>query len=222
MASNTAHPAPAQVRPKVGPRKTVDKKLERSASYLAAQAEGDPANKLGPIAAALSAAHQDLTAKLGLKVTLQAQVDMNNAAIVSATRRLDVATVDYARGAARLADTDAVVLGALGVAAAKKSGPKGARKVPEAPALLVISTGASPGEALLKCRKVAYAGSYVFEYKLEPSQPADPWLPGGGIQTMLVSATVSGLAPSQQIRARVRAVGAMSSAWSEEVVGRAR
>lgn len=222
MASSKAHLVPPQVRLKVELNKPLPDKLGLGAFYLAAQVKADPQNKLGPQAAALSAACQSITTKLGLRVDLKAQAAANNANITREISRLNAALMDYARAAARLAGTDALVLGTLGVVAAKKGGPRGANKVPDAPTGLVISVGATPGEALLKCRKVAYAGAYVFEYKLEPSQPADPWLPDGGIQTMLVSATVKGLAPSQQIRVRVRAIGALSSAWSEAVVGRAR
>jgi hypothetical protein len=66
---------------------------------------------------------------------------------------------------------------------------------------------------------VPRAGAYVFEYKLEPSQPADPWL--NAATTTQASAMVHGLAPEQQIRGRVRAIGVTAGPWSAEVVGRA-
>jgi hypothetical protein len=222
MSTSKAHTALSLVRATLELNTSTRNKLELCASFLAAQAQADPENKLGPQAAALSAAHQSLTAKFGLKIELQAKADTNNADIAIGIGQLDVALTDYTRAAARFAGSDPVVLGALGVTAAKKRSPKGAHPTPDAPTGLVIRLGARPGEAILKCRKVPYAGAYVFEYKLEPSLPAEPWLPDGGIQTKLVSATVSGLAPYQQIRARVRAIGALSSAWSEEVVGRTR
>jgi hypothetical protein len=83
-----------------------------------------------------------------------------------------------------------------------------------------IVAGKNDGEATIKCHRVPSAGSYLFEYKLEPSQPTDPWL--GNINTKLVSTTVSGLAPAQLLRARVRAIGAAPGPWSVEVVGRAK
>jgi hypothetical protein len=222
MSSPKITSAPAPVEPKIGTLKTLNEKLARGAGYLGAQVKGDPTNKLSVQVTALSAAHQEVTAKLVTKNKLQLDVNANNLDILTAVRHLDNATIDYARAAARFADTDTVLLAALGVEAAKKGGNKAGTKVPEAPVLLAIAAGANPGEALLRCRKVARAGSYVFEYKAEQALPTDPWLPGGGIQTTFVSAMVSGLAPSQHIRARVRAIGATSGPWSEEVVGRAR
>jgi hypothetical protein len=67
---------------------------------------------------------------------------------------------------------------------------------------------------------VTNAGSYVFQYKLEPSLPTDPWL--GTVPTKLASTIISGLAPEQLIRARAQAVGVAVGPWSVEVVGRAR
>ena len=222
MSSSKAYTVPAQVQPVVELNTSLSAKLALGKSYLAAQQQADPQNKLGPQTTALRTSCDSIDTRLELKGELDAKAEANNAEIIRSIGPLNIALVDYGRAAARVAGTDAALLGALGVTAAKKRAPKGATPVPRAPTHLVISAGATPGEVVLKCRKVAHAGAYVFEYKLEPSQPTDPWLPNGGIQTMLVSATVSRLAPSQQIRARVRAIGAMVGPWSEEVVGRAR
>ncbi len=86
--------------------------------------------------------------------------------------------------------------------------------------MLKVLAGAILGEAKLKCGAVPHAGSYVFQYKLEPSQPTNPWL--GNISTKLVWTNVAGLAPEQLIRARVQAVGVTAGPWSTEMVGRAK
>jgi hypothetical protein len=86
--------------------------------------------------------------------------------------------------------------------------------------VLSIVKGPNEGDAKLKCGRVPYAGSYVFEYKLEPSLPTDPWL--GTITTKLSSAPLTGLPAAQLIRARARAIGVTAGPWSVEVVGRAR
>jgi hypothetical protein len=133
----------------------------------------------------------------------------------------DQATMDYANAAAEVAGGDPSVLATLGVTVAAK-GVKGAHDNVGAPALSV-GVGVNDGDALFKCKAEPYAGAYVFQYKLEPSQITDPWLPAAGpIMTKYPHTTVSGLAPEQAVRGRVRAVGGLPGPWSAEVVGRAR
>ena len=66
------------------------------------------------------------------------------------------------------------LLASLGVEQAAEP-TKPAAETTAAPVLQVLA-GASLGAVKLKCGRVPHAGSYVFQYKLEPSQPTDPWL----------------------------------------------
>jgi hypothetical protein len=215
------HPAPVHLRPKVDLNQGTGKKLALSQCFLSAQASADPQNKLGPQAASLAAARHNLTGKLARKADIKATLDLAQADLVVAIDQHDQAMKNYARDAAKLAGADVSALATLGVEAATRAA-KGANDNVDAPEALGISPGANPGAVRLKCGKVAHATAYVFEYKVEPSQPADPWLPEGGIQTKRVSTTLTGLAPGQAIRARARAIGGMAGPWSEEVVGRAK
>ena len=215
------HPKPARVRPNVGlTRAKAAKKLDTSSGYLTAQANNDPQNKLATQAATLKTARTNLVALLGTQGQLKAQKDANDAAIVVGFAVHDQATRDYAIAAAGVAGGDASLLATLGVTAAT-TGVRGAHDDVGTP-VLVIAAGANDGDALFKCKVVPYAGAYVFEYRLEPSQPTDPWLPQGGIMTKHAHATVSGLAKGQAIRGRARAIGGTPSAWSTEEVGRAQ
>jgi hypothetical protein len=216
------HPKPARVRPKTGVGKAkYNKKLDISAGYVAAQAQNDTANKLQPQAQRLVSVRTNLTALLGKRVQLQQEKNANDAAVVVAVVEHDQATNDYAQEAAIVAAGDRSVLATYGVAAAA-DGVRGANDQVGVTSKLTVLPGAVSGEARLRCKKVPHAGAYLFEYKLEPSQPTDPWLPQGGILTTHVETTVGGLAPEQLLRGRVRAIGGVVGGWSEEVVGRAK
>jgi hypothetical protein len=215
------HPKPPRVRPKVGlAQAKEDKKLEISAGYLASQASNDPTNALAPQASALKAQRANLVALLGTHDTLMAQKDANDAAIVVAFAGHDQAIMSYANAAATFAAGDASVLSTLGVTAA--SSTKSPAKDDVGAPTLVIVAGLVDGDAVLKCKAVAHAGAYMFEYKLEPSLPTDPWLPSGALVTKHAQATVGGLPKGQAIRGRARAVGAAPGPWSDEVVGKAQ
>jgi len=219
--STKKHPPPVHLRPKVDTNRGVDKKLAQSQDYLAAQATADPQNALAAEASTLATARKDLTIKLGAKSQAQAALDQAQANLVISVDAHDVAMKEYAGRAAKLANGDASFLSALGVQAATQS-PKHAHDNVAAPAQLVITPGANPGEAIVKCQKVPHAASYVFEYKLEPSPPADPWLPQGGMLTKYAMATITGLSPNQAIRVRARAIGGVPGPWSDEQLGNAR
>jgi hypothetical protein len=216
------HPKPARVRPRTGVGKAkLNKKLDISGGYIAAQAQNDTANKLQPQAQRLVGARTNLTALLGKRVQIQQEKNANDAAIVLAVVEHDTATTDYAQEAAVIAAGDRSVLATYGVAAAA-DGVRGANDQVGVTSKLAVVAGAVSGEAVLRCKKVPHAGAYLFEYKLEPSQPSDPWLPQGGILTTHVETTVGGLAPEQLLRGRVRAIGGVVGGWSEEVTGRAK
>lgn len=216
------HPKPARVRPKTGISKAkLDGKLAISATYVSAQATNDPQNKLKDQASALTKVRTDLTGLLGKRIDLKQQKEANDASIVVAIAAHDQAVTDYAVEAARIAEGDRSLLTTYGVQAAADP-VKGAHDDVGVTSHLSILEGDVQGEARFRCRKVPYAGAYVFEYKLEPSQPTDPWLPPGGIITTHVEAKISGLAPGQLVRGRVRAVGGVLGPWSDEVVGRAK
>ena len=223
MSISKAYTALATLRPKLELSVSLQGKLKLCASFIAAQTQADKENKLGPQVTALSAANDSILTQLEERGDLVAKLKDLDGKIARNVRQLETALEDYSRGAVKLAGNDAVLLGALGVESTKKRAPNGAHPTPDAPTGLVIQLGARPGEVLFKCHRSRYAGAYVFQYKLEPSLPTDPWLPDGeGLLTRRVSATVSGLAPSQMLRARVRAIGDQSSVWSEEVLGQAR
>jgi hypothetical protein len=221
MSSPVKHPPPEQVQAAVDLGRTRAQRLELTQTYLSSQAQSDPLNQLAPEATKLLGARKTLLATLVTKSDIQAQADKNAADLVLADAAHDQAAREYAFGAAKLAKGDASLLATLGPRAAKKP-KKGANKVVGAPTKLVVATGAAEGEAAPKCARVPGAGAYRFEYKLEPSLPADPWLPPGGITTKFARTTIPDLPPNQLIRARVCAIGETAGPWSEEVVGRAR
>lgn len=215
------HPKPPRVRAKVGLAKAkAATKLDISSGYVIAQANNDPQGKLAPEATTLSTRRASLLGLLGTQATLKVQKDANDAAVVVAFAAHDQATMDYAHAAAEIAAGDASLLSTLGVAAAT-SGVKGAKDAVGMP-VLVLGPGTNDGELLFKCKAIAHAGAYMFEYKLEPSLPTDPWLPQGGIITKHARTTVTGLAPEQAVRGRARAVGGAPGPWSAEVVGKAK
>jgi hypothetical protein len=213
------HPKPARVRPKVGLSRAKEAtKLEISAGYLASQASNDPTNKLGPQAGTLKSTRANLVALLGTQDTIKAQTEANDAAIVVAFAAHDQATMEYANAAATIAAGDASLLATLGVAAAM-SGTKGSHDEVGTPAL-TIAAGTNDGDVLFKCKAVPHAAAYMFEYKLEPSQPTDPWL--GALVTKHAQTTVHGLPKEQAIRGRARAIGGAPGPWSAEVIGKAQ
>ena len=218
MATVKKHPAPAKVRPKVGAKKSRNKLLATGQAYISAQPQGDPQNKLQNEIQAVVTTRTSLTALLGTRSNLKAQVTKNNGDIVVADANYQTAVGNYATAAGVFSAGDASVLANLGVAEALKP-TKPADEILVAP-VLKLAQGLAAGELALRCNKVAHAGAYVFEYKPEPSLPTDPWV--GNVTTKLVATTVSGLAAAQLIRARVRAVGATLGPWSVEVVGRAK
>ena len=212
------HPAPAKVRPKVGVKKSRTTLLATGQQYVSGQASGDPGNKLQPLAQAVGAGRTSLLALLGTRANLKAQLSTNQGAIVTADAQYGAALTAYATGAAVFCNGDPSVLATLGVAQAA-SPTKPSTETTGTP-VLKVAAGATVGEVKLKCGRVLHAGSYVFQYKLEPSQPTDPWL--ATIPTKLASTSVGGLAPEQLIRARAQAVGVVAGPWSAEVVGRAK
>lgn len=215
------HPKPATVRAKVKVGSaSLPKKLDISNGYLLAQAGNDPQNKLGTEATALIEARAALMLVLKKEGEIKVEKDANEAAYVIAVANHDAATMDYATAAAKLSAGDKSMLTTLGVTAAAP--PTKATNAAAGGTTLTVSRGPNAGDVVFKCRKVAGAGAYIVEYKLEPSLPTDAWLPPGGIITKYVSATVSGLAPEQQVRGRIRGVGGTLGPWSTEVVARAR
>jgi hypothetical protein len=218
MPSIIKHPAPPKVRPKVGSKRSRNALLATGQQYVSGQASADPGNKLQTLAQAVSTSRTSLVALLGTRSNLKAQLDTTQGAIVTSDAQYGEALTAYATGAAIFCNGDPSLLASLGVAQAA-SPTKPADETTGTP-VLKVEAGPSVGAARLKCARVAYAGSYVFQYKLEPSQPTDPWL--ATISTKLASTIVAGLAPEQLIRARAQAVGVVAGAWSVEVVGRAK
>ncbi len=218
---NPKHPKPARVRPKVGLSKAnTAAKLDISEGYVTAQATNDPTGKLATQATALKTARTNLVGLLGTQGQIAAQKDANDAAVVVAFAAHDQATMDYATAAADVAAGDASLLTTLGVAAAAK-GVRGAHDSVGSPTL-AVTAGVNDGEALLKCKAEPYAAAYVFQYKLEPSQPTDPWLPQAGpIMTKYPHTTVSGL-PAGAERPGPRPRGGRPARPVEHRDGRAR
>ncbi len=214
----TKRPAPARVRPKVGSKKARTKLLATGQAYISGQAAADPGGKLAPQAQLVSTTRTAVVTAVTKRADLLAQLATNQGTIVQADFAYGNALTGYAGAAATFAAGDPTLLASLGVAMVQ-SPTKPENEVIVAPVASVVA-GKADGEAIIKCHRVPSAGSYLFEYKLEPSQPTDPWL--GNVVTKLVSTTVSGLAPAQLIRARVRAIGVAPGPWSVEVVGRAK
>jgi hypothetical protein len=212
------HPAPARVRPRVGAKNSRPKLLAVGQQYISGQASGDTQNKLTAQAQTVSTTRTSLVTLLGKRSDLKAQLATTEGAIVVADAQYGSAVTAYADAAALLAAGDASILAGLGVAAAA-SPIKPVDEIVAAPVLKVVQ-GVSSGDVKLECARVPHAGAYIFEYKLEPSQPTDPWL--GNIVTKFVSTVVPGLAAAQAIRVRARAVGVTPGPWSVEVVGRAK
>jgi hypothetical protein len=212
------HPAPARVRSKVGNKRARTKLLATGQAYISGQAAADPGGKLAPQAQLVSTTRTTLVGTLAKRTDLLAQLATNQSVIVQADFAYGNACTGYAGAAAALAAGNPALLADLGVAMAQNP-TKPENEVILAPVASVVA-GKVDGDATIKCHRVPGAGSYLFEYKLEPSQPTDPWL--GNISTKLASTTVSGLAPAQLIRARVRAIGVAPGPWSVEVVGRAK
>ncbi len=217
MPANVKHPPPARVRPKVGSKRNRNALLALGQKYISGQSAADPQGKLATQATAVGTTRTALVALLTKKADLTAQLDANQGAIVIADAQYGEAIAGYASAAAAYVNGDASLLANLGVDAASNPTKPGE---PVGTAVLTIKPGAQDGDAVLKCRRVPKASAYLFEYKLEPSQPTDPWL--GNFTTKLASVTVPGLAPAQAIRGRVRAIGVTPGPWSVEVVGRAK
>jgi len=57
----------------------------------------------------------------------------------------------------------------------RRSGRRAPAKQVAAPVVTSWRARAT-GRPSLACSRVPYAGAYIFQYKLEPSQPSDPWL----------------------------------------------
>jgi hypothetical protein len=218
MTTNVKHPAPARVRPKVGSRKARTKLLATGQDYISGQAAADPQGKLAPEAQQVSTTRATLLAQLAKRADLKAQLDTIQGAIVLSGDAYATACTGYAGAAATFAGGDASLLATLGVQRVLASSSPATETI-VAPVVSIL-LGKADGEAKIKCHRVPHAGAYQFEYKLEPSQPTDPWL--GNAVTKLVSTDVSGLAPGQLLRARARAIGAAPGPWSVEVVGRAK
>jgi hypothetical protein len=215
---NGKHPTPARVRPKVGNKKNRNALLATGQQYVSGQATADPQNKLQQQAQAVAGTRTSLVALLAKRSDLKAQLDTTQGAIVIADAQYGQALTTYAGAAATLAAGDASLLASLGVASAAPP-TKSADAVIDTP-VLKVGQGPAQGDAELRCKAVPHAGSYLFQYKLEPSQPTDPWL--GNIATKIVSTIVHGLPPAQLIRGRVQAIGVAPGPWSVEVVGRAK
>jgi hypothetical protein len=212
------HPQPPRVRAKVGSKRSRTKLLALGEKYVSGQAAADPGNKLATEAKAVAAARTGLLGLVTKRSDLKAQIDTTNGAIVIADVQYADTLEAYATAAATFSIADASLLAQLGVD--KVAAPtKPLDEVLGTP-LLSILAGLDGGDVLFKCKRVQHAGAYLFEYKLEPSQASDPWL--GNITTKLTSTTVTGLAASQLLRARVRAIGVTPGPWSAEVVGRAK
>jgi hypothetical protein len=215
---NPKHPAPPKLRARVGPKTSRTALLATGQKYISGQATADPGNKLQTQAQSVATLRTSLVALVSKRSDLLAQMDTAQGAIVVCTAQYGEALTAYATAAASFCAGDASLLASLGVAqAASPSKPE--TETVDAP-VLKVSAGASGGQVRLACGRVTNAGSYVFQYKLEPSQPTDPWL--ATIATKLASTTVGGLAPEQLIRARVQAVGITAGPWSAETVGRAK
>lgn len=206
------------VRTKVDTKGGRNKRLAVGDGFVAAQAIGDPQNKLAAEVAAIVKTRTNITALLAKGVSIKAMADQNQTDLVIADAAHEGALQDYARAAARIVGPDALLLGTLGVTASTRA-QQGANDFVGATTLLRVLSGPSEGAARARCRKVLHAASYVFQYKLEPSKPEDPWLLGA--ETKHVEAIIPNLPPQQLIRVRVRAIGGTTGPWSEEVVGRA-
>jgi hypothetical protein len=218
MSKPIKHPAPARVRPRVGLRKNRNDRLATGLEYISGQAAADPQNKLQTLAQGVVTTRTSLVALLGKRSDLQAQLASAQGAIVIGDAQYAQALTAYAGGAATFAAGDASLLASLGVAAVQPP-TKPAAEVIGTP-VLGVGPGPASGDAKLKCKRVPHAGSYVFQYKLEPSLPTDPWL--GNVTTKLAWTIVAGLPPAQLIRGRVQAIGVAPGPWSVEVVGRAK
>ena len=221
MKPTTKHPKPPRLRPKLGLGVPFAKKDAAAQKYVAGQAKADPQNKLLALATDVANARVSVLARLKSKADIKAAADDNQAHLVIELVQLDDSMVAYAEGAASFAGADPSVLASLGVDMAAKP-VRGAHDLVATTSLFTVGPGAVLGEALLKCRAVPYAGAYQFEWKLEPSQPGDPYPAQNLITTKYASARVAGLPAEQLIRGRVRAVGGSPGPWSDEVLGRAK
>lgn len=212
------HPKPVRVRGKIDLHQPIEKKLTKSQSYILAQTNNDPQNLLANQAAKLVQTRTALMDVIKKRENLKVQLDAAQTDVIAADADHDQAMRDYADGAAKVAGSDASLLVDLGVEAVSPPDRQVADDV--AAPKLTVTPGEQDGEAIFKASRVAGAGSYEYQYKLEPSQPSDPWLPGGA--TKRVSFTVSGLAHEQRVRARARAIGNTPGPWSDDVIGEAR
>jgi hypothetical protein len=212
-------PKPPRVRGKVDVHQPVEKKLTKSDGFIQAQATADPQNQLASQAANLVKTRTTLTSAISKKTLLKAQLDAAQVDFLAADADHDRALRDYVDDAAKLAGGDAATLTALGVDPVSPRDQQIGDMV-AAPAKVTVSAGENGGDAVFKTNRIPGAGSYEFQYKLEPSQPSDPWLPGGS--TKRVTFTLTGLAAAQHLRVRARAIGNTPGPWSAEVIGIAR
>ncbi len=157
MPSNTKHPAPPKVRPKVGPVKSRTIALATGQKYISGQASADPGNKLQTQAQGVSTLRTSLVALLGKRSDLQAQLASTQGAIVVCDAQYGEALTAYATGAGVFCAGDASLLASLGVAQAA-SPTKPSTETMGAP-VLKVGPGANLGRPSSRCGRVEFAGS---------------------------------------------------------------
>lgn len=161
-----------------------------------------------------------LVKKLADLKALQDAVAIADREVVTQVKQYHVALQDYTSSAVKAADGDVVTLELLGLTPASSTRSKIVGP-PDAPKNLRLSPGRAPGSLLIKHSRPKGAGSFAVEYKLEPSQAEDPWLSPPSLQSKNIAQQLTGLAPAQLVRVRVRALGDGWGPYSVEVTGRA-
>lgn len=197
-------------------------KLSLGGTYMTAQSQAAAplGEKVATQAAALKQAHGMLVQKVADRKNLDDLILIKDGEITAAIQDYDAALQEYALGAVKAANGDVVTLTTLGVTPASTSKSKIVGP-PEAPGNVRVLAGPTPGSLIVKHNRPAGAGSFAVQYKLEPSQPGDPWQAPETLQSKLAVHALDGLAAAQLVRVRVRALGDEWGPFSIEVVGRA-
>lgn len=197
-------------------------KLGLGGTYMTAQAQAAAplGEKVAAQAATLKQMHDTLVKKVAERKTLDDLIVVKDGEITAAVQDYDAALQEYALGAVKAADGDVVTLTTLGVTPATTSKSKIVGP-PEAPRNVRVLAGPAPGSLIVKHSRPAGSGSFAVQYKLEPSQPEDPWQAPEALQSKSAVHELDGLAAAQLVRVRVRALGDEWGPFSVEVVGRA-
>lgn len=181
------------------------------------------APQLGVEIAELQTANDALTGTLGRERKLQEELLNVGKVRIEETATLKQKVKNFGNKAAQASKGNAVLLATCAIEAAQ---PRKPRKVVEIGQIAVkdigLNPGAEDGELILKYPRLPGTTAVEIQYKAASASSTDPWLPQDYISTNALTWTLTGLGHKQEVRVRIRGIGATRGPWSEDALGRAR